>query len=169
LSEPRIESLVAGALTPDAFAPFGVIPALEGAAGPAADLEFVLNDGWVNFIGHAASEVPWGDRGPRCDHLNRHRTHTQTLMPMDADTVIVVAPSTTELGDRADLEAVRAFLVRRLECVHLHRGTWHWGPYPVGAAAVRLFNVQGRGYLDDNDVAALGAGLGVVFEVDPQF
>jgi hypothetical protein len=34
--------------------------------------------------------------------------------------------------------------------VVLHRGTWHWGPFPVDADSVRLFNVQGLRYAEDN-------------------
>jgi len=32
----------------------------------------------------------------------------------------------------------------------LHRGTWHWGPFPDGGPEVRLFNVQGLRYAEDN-------------------
>ena len=40
----------------------------------------------------------------------------------------------------------------------LHRGTWHWGPFPVGGATtVRLLNVQGLRYREDNADADLGA------------
>ena len=33
----------------------------------------------------------------------------------------------------------------------LHQGTWHWGPFPIrDASSVRLLNVQGRRYAEDN-------------------
>ena len=32
----------------------------------------------------------------------------------------------------------------------LHRGTWHWGPFPLGDEPVTLFNVQGLRYAEDN-------------------
>ncbi len=38
----------------------------------------------------------------------------------------------------------------------LHRGTWHWGPFPLGDEPVLLFNVQGLGYAQDNASADLG-------------
>ena len=165
MSQPEVRLLAASPLTQETFAPFGVLPGDEGGPQPTADLEFRQNDGWVNFISHDASEAVDGPTGPRCDHLNRHDTHTQTLMPMDADAVLVVAPPSVSFGDRDALDAVRAFVVRRHEVVHLHRGTWHWGPHPVAGQSVRMLNVQGRGWPDDNTVAALGDVLGVVFEI----
>lgn len=160
----EIRPLVPGRLTADGFAPFGVVPGDEGAPGPTADLEFTLDDGWVNFISHRSDEAERSGRGLRCDHLNRHDTHTQTLMPVDADAVLVVAPREVRFDVASDLDAVRAFTLGRLDVVHLYRGTWHWGPFPVGADRVRLLNVQGRGWPRDNTVADL-AGLGAIFEV----
>ena len=38
------------------------------------------------------------------------------------------------------------------------RATWHWGPFPVGGHdEVRLFNMQGLHYADDNEMADLAA------------
>jgi hypothetical protein len=51
--------------------------------------------------------------------------------------------------------------------VVLHRGTWHWGPYPLAAEAVRLFNVQGLRYREDNesvDLEAIEASVDVLFD-----
>ncbi len=41
---------------------------------------------------------------------------------------------------------MRAFRLEKLDAVVLHRGTWHWGPFPLGDEPVLLFNVQGLGY-----------------------
>jgi ureidoglycolate hydrolase len=155
MADRAARRLLAQPLTAEGFAPFGVLPPDEGGPGPTADLEFTLADGWVNFIGHAASEVEHGPTGPRCDHLNRHDTHTQTLMPMDGDALLVVAPPAATFADPADLDLVAAFVLPRYQPVHLHRGTWHWGPYPVAAESVRLLNIQGQGWPDDNTVASL--------------
>ena len=164
MAEPEVRRLAAQPLTATGFAPFGVLPPDEGGPGPTADLTFTLDDGWVNFIGHAASEVEQGPTGPRCDHLNRHDTHTQTLVPMDGDALLVVASPEVRFADPTDVDAVAAFVVPQHQPVHLHRGTWHWGPYPIGAEAVRLLNIQGRGWPDDNTVAQLP----VVLEVSPR-
>ena len=152
-------------LTRAEFAPFGVLPPYEGDGQPTADLEFLLDDGWVNYIAHSLDELAPFGRRLCCDRLNRHDTHTQTLMPVSGDAVIVVAPAASAMAEPEDLASVRAFLLRRYECVHLARGTWHWGPYPVGAESVVIFNVQGRGYPDDNAVAVLPEACGSVVEV----
>src|SRR5689334_23273724 len=164
MADLRVIPLEAQSLTRDGFAPFGLLPPDEGDA-PTADLEFLQNDGWVNYIGHTLGEIDVVDGALRCDVLNRHDTHTQTLMPVSGDAVVVVAPADVPLASADQLGTVRAFLVRRYECVHLHRGTWHWGPYPVDDDVVRVFNIQGRGYPNDNGVAALARDLGAVFDV----
>jgi ureidoglycolate hydrolase len=164
MASPRIVPLTPQPLSRDAFAPFGVLPPDEGDA-PTADLEFRLDDGWVNFIGHTLDELDVVDGALHCDVLNRHDTHTQTLMPMSGDAVLVVAPADVPLTSDDELTTVRAFVVRQYECVHLRRGTWHWGPYPIGAASVRIFNIQGRGYPNDNGMATFARDLGVVFAV----
>jgi ureidoglycolate lyase len=164
MTGPHVVALEPQPLSADAFAPFGVLPAEEGAE-PTADLEFVWNDGWVNYIGHTLGEIETADGALHCDVLNRHDTHTQTLMPVSGDAVIVVAPAGVGMTSAGDLETARAFVVRRYECVHLYRGTWHWGPYPIAAASVRIFNIQGRGYPSDNGVAALARDFGTVLAI----
>jgi ureidoglycolate hydrolase len=151
--------------TRSSFAPYGVLPPVEGDGNPTADLEFVLNDGWVNYIGHRLAEIEVRDGRLVCDVLNRHDTHTQTLMPVSGAAVVVVAPADADFSEAAHFDAVRAFALPALTCVHLHRGTWHWGPYPVGADSVEIFNIQGRGYVNDNGIAWLARDHDVTYEV----
>ncbi len=150
--------------TPESFAPFGVLPGDEGAP-PTADLEFQWNDGWVNYIGHDLSEIQVVDGRYRCELLNRHDTHTQTLMPVSDDAMVVVAPAAVDFSLPSHFETVRAFFVPRFTCVHLARGTWHWGPYPCSMPSVRIFNIQGRGYVRDNGIAWLARDHGVAYDI----
>src|SRR3954454_18795303 len=89
----RLITLPVVPVTPETFAPFGVLPPDEGSDRPTADLEFLHDDGWVNYIRHALDEIDVVDGAYRCDLLNRHDTHTQTLMPTSGPAVIVVAPA----------------------------------------------------------------------------
>ena len=154
--------------TIESFAPYGALPPFEGDGKPTADLEFLLNDGWVNYIGHTLGEIEVRDGELRCELLNRHDTHTQTLMPMSGDAVVVVAPADVDFSEPAHFDTVRAFALPRHTCVHLHRGTWHWGPYPVGADEVQIFNIQGRGYPKDNGVVELTRDHDIVYSVRAQ-
>ncbi len=158
MSNLRTIQLTPEPVTAEAFAPFGVLPPDEGDGKQTADLEFTLDDGWVNYIEHTLDEIEVVNGAFRCELLNRHDTHTQTLMPMSGAAVIVVAPAEVDFTDDAHLGTVEAFLLPQHTCVHLLRGTWHWGPYPVGAAALRIFNVQGRGYPNDNTVVRFARG-----------
>ena len=71
----------------------GYIPP-QGDA-PTADLEFLQNDGWVNYIGHTLGEIDVVDGALRCDVLNRHDTHTQTLMPVSFRGILPPSPTLT--------------------------------------------------------------------------
>ncbi len=154
-------------MTHESWAPFGSIPTDEGSEHDRSDLEFLWDDGHVNFIGHTNDEISFTDDGAaRCELLNRHDTHTQTLMPFDADAYVVVAPASADFDQPACGDTIRAFALPQHSVVHLARGTWHWGPYPLTAARVRIFNIQGRGYSDDNGIAWLARDHGLIVEVD---
>ena len=147
-------------LTREAWAPFGWLPVADTDPRDGADgLDFAWQDVHVNLIGHRRDEVPAVPGGLRCQVLFRHATHTQVVMPLDVAAVVVVAPPELDMVARRrrpgpGLRDPAAVLIV------LHRGTWHWGPYPVGADSVELFNVQGLRYREDNasvDLEALGA------------
>jgi len=161
-------ALAPEALTPEGWAPFGWLPVPDtDLSDGEGRLCFAWDDAHVNLIGHRRDEVPTVPGGLRCEVLFRHATHTQVLMPLDVPAVIVVAPAGVGLGTPGDAESIRAFMVPVLSPVVLHRGTWHWGPYPVGAESVQLFNVQGLRYREDNDSVDLAArGMPVDVLVD---
>jgi ureidoglycolate hydrolase len=128
-------------------------------------MTFTWADPHVNIIGHARSEVPETARGLRCEVLYRHDTHTQSVMSIDVPAVIVVAPADVDFSSPEDAEQIHVFRLEPLQPLVLHRGTWHWGPFPVAAPEVRLFNVQGLRYAEDNawvDLTAKGLAVEVV-------
>jgi ureidoglycolate hydrolase len=128
-------------------------------------MAFTWADPHVNVIGHARSEVPETATGLRCEMLYRHDTHTQSVMSLDVPAVIAVAPGQIDFSDPQDAASIRVFRLEPLEPLVLHQGTWHWGPFPIEADFVRLFNVQGRRYAEDNtciDLAGLGLDVDVV-------
>ena len=97
--------------------------------------------------------------------LYRHDTHTQAIMSLDVPAVIAVAPAEVDFSSDKDADGIRVFRLQPLEPFVLHRGTWHWGPFPIADPAVRLFNVQGLRYAEDNasvDLAAKGMAVEVV-------
>lgn len=145
-------------LTADAWAPFGWLPVADTDPKDGVEvLEFTWGDPHVNLIGHRRDEVPEAPGGLRCQMLYRHATHTQTLMSMDVPAVVVVAPPDTEMNSPDDADKIRAFELQPLEPLVLRRGTWHWGPFPIRAESVLLFNVQGLRYAEDNEMVDLEA------------
>jgi ureidoglycolate hydrolase len=153
-------------LTDAAWARFGWIPMNDtDPRDRELNYEFLWGDVHVNVISHAPDEVEHTDRGAVCAVMYRHDTHTQTLMPLNVDSVVAVAPADVDFSDPAHLESVTAFRLRPLDCFALHRGTWHWGPFPIGSEPVRMFNVQGKRYAEDNASVDLADRAGAVFEV----
>src|SRR3984957_13210979 len=153
-------------LSDEAWAPFGWLPvAASDPRDGAHRLSFAWDDVHVNIIGHARAEVPETSDGLRCQMLFRHDTHTQTVMSLDVPAIIAVAPGAVDFSAPEDVDSIHVFRLEPLEPLVLHRGTWHWGPFPVAAEAVRLLNVQGLRYAEDNggvDLAALGFAVDVL-------
>jgi ureidoglycolate hydrolase len=162
----QLITVEATALTHDAWAPFGWLPVADNDPRDREhDLQFEWSDPHLNVIAHTADEVERTERGTRCDVMYRHDTHTQALVPLDAPAVVAVAPATVDFAAPDDLYRVRAFALRPLDAFVLFRGTWHWGPFPIGAGAVRLLNVQGARYADDNASVDLAARTGTALDV----
>jgi len=155
-------------LTGEGWAPFGWLPVPDTDPRDGDHrLEFAWQDVHVNLIGHRRDEVPEVPGGLRCDVLFRHATHTQVVMPLDVTAVVVVAAAEVAMETEDDVGQVQAFVLDTLQPIVLHRGTWHWGPYPIGATSVELFNVQGLRYAEDNhsvDLNALGAPLDILID-----
>jgi ureidoglycolate hydrolase len=153
-------------LTEAAWSPFGWLPVADTDPRDGEHtMTFEWADAHVNLIGHARAEVPETARGLRCEMLYRHDTHTQSVMSLNVPAVIAVAPAGVEFDDEGDVESIRVFRFDPLEPLVLHRGTWHWGPFPIDAPEVRLFNVQGLRYPEDNRMVDLVA-KGLAVEVD---
>lgn len=160
-------TIAAEPLHDTAWAPYGWIPRADtDPADGEHTLHFEWADAHLNTIEHRTDEVEATGSGLRCAVMYRHETHTQALTPLDASSVLAVAPASASFDSPADLDLVRAFVLRPGETVVLHRGTWHWGPFPIGGAtSVRLLNVQGRRYAEDNASVDLTARTGTVVEV----
>jgi ureidoglycolate hydrolase len=159
------ERRVAQPLTARAWEPFGWLPLADtDPADGDHRLAFEWSDPHVNIIGHTLEEIPHRDGTLRCEQLFRHVTHTQTIMSIDHPCLITVAPPATDFTVEHSTRSIAVFALAPLEAVVLHRGTWHWGPYPTASEEVRLFNVQGLRYAEDNESVDLGA-LGLAIEV----
>jgi ureidoglycolate hydrolase len=156
----------ASVLTVDAWAPFGWLPVPDT---DPRDTEHQLHFEWadpnLNVIAHEYDEVQHTENGSVCAVMYRHDTHTQALMPLNVAAVVAVASGRVDFSRRDDVRAVRAFAIQPLDCFVLNPGTWHWGPFPLGREAVRLLNVQGARYAEDNASVDLAARTGAAVEV----
>ncbi len=155
-------NLAARPLIAEAWKPYGWLPVSDtDPADGLHTLHFEWNDPHVNLIHHSADEVAREGDSLICDRLFRHRTHTQALMVLDVDAMMVVAPPGATFSDAEGLRQLEAFTIRPPDAFVLHEGTWHWGPFPIADSRVNLFNVQGLRYAEDNECQLL-THLGVV-------
>lgn len=147
--------------------PFGWLPRRDtDVLDGSQTLQFEWQDPHANVICHRADEVPHTSDGLVCEMFFHHFSHTQALLVLNSEAVIAVAPASCTFTSAGDLDFIRAFALRPLDSLVLHRGTWHWGPFPVGAEQVDMFNVQGIRYIEDNECARL-SDLGETVEVVP--
>ena len=152
LNDRSVHRIDAQPVTALAWEPFGWLPRPDTDPSDGEHtLHFAWDDAHLNTIEHTTDEIDATERGLRCAVMYRHETHTQVLTPLDAASVVAVAPADVTFATPSDLGSIRAFVLEPGETVVLHQGTWHWGPFPIrGAASVRLLNVQGRRYAEDN-------------------
>jgi ureidoglycolate lyase len=166
-ADRRAVTVTAGPLTADAWRPFGWLPVDDTDPADVVDLHFEWADPHLNFIAHAYDEVPHTPGGsPVCEVMYRHDTHTQALMVTNCAAVVAVAPASVDFSAPSDLDEIRAFVLHPGDCLVLHRGTWHWGPFPIGSDPVRLLNVQGRRYAEDNASVDLPGRTGGAVQVE---
>ncbi|MGH9029145.1 MAG: ureidoglycolate lyase [Acidimicrobiales bacterium] len=153
-SEPKV--VIAEQISASAFEPFGWLPLADtDPADGSHRLEFAWADPHVNVISHSADEVGRKGGALVCDKMFRHQTHTQALLVLDNDSVLAVAPAEVDFSRDEDVAEVRVFRLVSHDSLVLHRGTWHWGPFPLGDDPVHLYNVQGLGYEKDNECVDL--------------
>ena len=161
-----ITQVVAIPLEASTWAPYGWVPVADvDPADGAERLSYDGGDPHLNVIAHDLNELEVVGGALRCPELYRHARHTQALLVLNCPAVIAVAPADVTFSGPQDARHVRAFTLQPLDYFVLRRGTWHWGPYPVQDPTVRLWNLQARGYIEDNDrtdLAALGATVDVV-------
>ena len=150
------QRVLARELDAAAWEPFGWLPRRDtDALDGSQTLHFEWQDPHANVICHRADEVPRTPKGMVCEMFFHHLTHTQMLLVLNCPAVIAVAPASCTFASAADLGAIRAFALRPLDTLVLHRGTWHWGPFPVDAQQVDMVNIQGMRYSEDNECARL--------------
>jgi len=167
MNDASMVSLVAEPLAAAAWAPFGWLPVDDtDPTDGAQTLHYEWADPHLNVIAHASDEVTHSEHGLGCERMYRHDTHTQVLTVLNCDAVIAVAPADVDFSKPGDVATIRAFVLHPFDTLVLHRGTWHWGPFPLGDEPVRLLNVQGRRYVEDNAsvdlVATAGTGVEVI-------
>ncbi len=123
-------------LTAAAFAPYGQVIAASDDGVPFGPHEAQLDfDGGVpRFYIFSLQAKPLAFR-----HITRHQRVTQCLAAVGGGSwLVAVAPPS---GSVPDPERIMAFRVPGSVAVKLHRGTWHAGPYFVGAT-MSFFNLE---------------------------
>jgi ureidoglycolate hydrolase len=148
--------------TPTGWAEFGWVPvSAEDPDDGLHTLEFSWQDAHLNYITHTPEEVERDGDGFVVNRLYHHDMHTQALMPLNGPALIAVAPAIVDFSTPWHANRVRAFLLEPLDCLVLRRGTWHYGPFPLGSEDLRLLNLQSRRYEEDSGYVDLDETTGM--------
>jgi len=94
------------------------------------------------------------DGVPRCGWLARHHDQTQALTPIDGPIVLVVVPAGVDPLGPGGFAAACAFVADVGEGFQLDEGVWHWAA-SVRRGSVRVANVQGHRWPEDNEILSL--------------
>jgi len=152
-------------LTPEAFAPFGVL--LDARERPADRWKLTYDEDF-SVVGRAKVGVIWEPfAGLTFTRLERHFNVTQAFVPMSGSLSVVAVAAPTDPGNADAIpkpKQVRAFLIDGSMGFRYHVGTWHslsrFILHPPGATYV-IINVDPN----PTQVVDYAERSGVCFEV----
>ncbi|MBF2079954.1 MAG: ureidoglycolate lyase [Synechococcales cyanobacterium T60_A2020_003] len=131
------KQLIAEAITPERFQPFGqVIYATEdGTPYSSQDAQLQLDCGVPRFY-----IMRLHRKGRHFSRITRHQRCTQCLGALEGKSwLIAVAPPSSQ--PQPALDAIQAFQVPGNCFIKLHVGTWHAGPY-FDADTIDFYNLE---------------------------
>ena len=156
-------------LTPEAFAPYGTVLGTRPEVELRVDLPEFEVDAWI----HGTLDMTGGlvelqvftmtIRQMEFSFLERHQLETQAFIPIGGvPTVFPVALATDGDGPEhcPEPDTVRAFLLDGNQGVQLHKGTWHWIPFPVGRPGSYLNMTRAGKFSDVVEGSGKGASQG---------
>lgn len=165
----RLIDLDVQPLTPEAFAPYGTVL----GKGPGAPLHVDLGEFEVDAWIHDTMDVSGGlvelqvftiaVRRMEFSFLERHVLETQAFMPIGGVPCVfpVAAPTGGDGPDHCpEPDTVRAFLFDGSAGIRLHKGTWHWIPFPLGQTAAFLNLTRAGKFADVIEGSGRGASQG---------
>ncbi len=139
-------SLKIESLTPDTFVPYGRVLAqpttpTEAPGRHDLDVWFHISD----LMGLETQEPAFTfltvkRHDAPLNQLERHRRTAEFFIPLQGESVIMVAPVSDpdDPDARPDETRVRAFHLDGSAAIALPRGGWHWAPVPLGEQATFL-------------------------------
>jgi ureidoglycolate lyase len=145
-------------MTREGFTPYGEIISDRG------DVELDLDGGAANLVAQTVEARPL-----TFDFLGRHQRTEQVFVPLGGtESVIAVAPPSSENPALPDMQQMAAFLVDGKRAFKLHRGTWHASAFPLAESATFLVLDREGTLEEDFDLRDLKTSLGVVVQIQQQ-
>ena len=129
---PRLVTLKAEPLTPEAYAPFGSVVDLGRA-------QLHCNDG--QYFVELLTLQPLA--GP-VRRINRHFDCVQLFAPVGGKPMLIVVAPPWLSAEQLDPSQVRAFVGDGTQAFTFNIGTWHIGPRSLDGTPLTLVNVQGE-------------------------
>lgn len=137
-------------LTPQAFEPYGRVltkPNTPTEAPERADLDVWIGISDLMGLEEQTPVIAYLEctrHNLPLNKIERHNTTAEAFIPLEGESVIVVAPLSDPNDPNAqpDESQLKAFLLDGSMGIFLPKGAWHWAPFPVGdkATFLLLFN-----------------------------
>jgi ureidoglycolate lyase len=167
----EVRTITAELLTPEAFAPFGILLSPEGREREPIDLYSGTKD--VFRAGAIETDRPmeWLVtrsmlRTFRILYLERHLELTQAFIPLGGAPIIVAVAraDAREVDGMPALDELHAFIVPGNAAAQIYRGVWHEPPFPLVDGSLQITTshrsltkglgaeLDGRGEIQQADV-----------------
>ena len=162
MSDVKVIEIKVEKLTAQAISPYGEIigrtdskPAIDNEdmsfAPGLSNLELSHKGGMFSFL-DIKKQRPF-----ICENLERHINCSEALIPLDGQSICVLALSKdmTDPKSLVEISSAKAFFMDGTLAVNLKKGAWHWLPYPVSQTAGFVIVFEKETHMEDLEIIDL--------------
>jgi len=168
MADTKVIELKVERLTVKAFASYGEIIGRTDSKPAVDNDDMSFSPGISNLeLAHKGGMFSLLDiKRPRpfiCENLERHINCTEALIPLEGQSICVVALSKDMKDPKSvvDLNSAKAFFMDGTLAVNLKIGAWHWLPYPISQKASFVVVFEKDTHKEDIEIIDLKKDHGI--------
>jgi ureidoglycolate hydrolase len=92
-----------------------------------------------------------------CNSLEKHTNCSETLIPLEGQSIEVFGLPKKSSGDDydVDISSIRAFILDGTKGINIKKGVWHWLPFPISQRALFAVIFEKNTHINDIQVLDL--------------